>query len=199
MAISGVHLHLLCAFRSLHAEHHTRLHVLCARCSLRAEKWRFPSSLTTLFVLIMGVAIVGGLAGLSRVHLHLSELMVSQRARSQWPPLPPQLPQLSPPPHPPPPLEPSPHSPPPHSRRRRRQRVHGAGPWRPPPRRCSEGSCRRRSTLGRPHRLRRRSIVENVRGATRCHREIGLRIPPLKVWTRVPSTWYSLSSPVAST
>ena len=36
------------------------------------------SSLTTLFVLIMGVAIVGGLAGLLyAVHLHLSELMVS--------------------------------------------------------------------------------------------------------------------------
>ena len=35
------------------------------------------SSLTTLFVLIMGVAIVGGLAGLLyAVHLHLSELMV---------------------------------------------------------------------------------------------------------------------------
>ena len=51
------------------------------------------SSLTTLFVLIMGVAIVGGLAGLLyAVHLHLSELMVSQRAPMQWPPLPPQLP-----------------------------------------------------------------------------------------------------------
>ena len=75
------------------------------------------SSLMTLFVLIMGVAIVGGLAGLLyAVHLHLSELMVSQRAPMQWPPLPPQLPQqLSPPPHPPPPLEPPPHSPPPHS------------------------------------------------------------------------------------
>ena len=48
------------------------------------------SSLTTLFVLIMGVAIVGGLAGLLyAVHLHLSELMVSQRAPMQWPPLPP--------------------------------------------------------------------------------------------------------------
>ena len=36
------------------------------------------SSLTTLFVLIMGVAIVGGLAGLLyAVHLHLSELMVA--------------------------------------------------------------------------------------------------------------------------
>ena len=41
------------------------------------------SSLTTLFVLIMGVAIVGGLAGLLyAVHLHLSELMVCDFAHS---------------------------------------------------------------------------------------------------------------------
>ena len=42
-----------------------------------AREMALSTSLTTLFVLIMGIAIVGGLAGLLyAVHLHLSELMV---------------------------------------------------------------------------------------------------------------------------